>query len=243
MLLSESVLTYSDIPLLSGLIMSIVHVVSGPDHLAAVMPLAIESKRKSWSVGFAWGIGHTVGMLIIGVIFIILKENIDVDVISRHGEKIVGFLLIAIGVWAIWRAVLNHRKHRHVHPHAHGDEVHIHTHDHDAPEVHQHTHKKTHRQNVFSALGIGIIHGVAGVSHLIAILPTLALPSKMASIMYLSGFGVGTIVAMVSFAFTLGIIAHKSEHGNRKLFIFLRIFGGSLAIGVGIWWIVMSLFI
>ena len=101
-------LQYSEIPLISGLIMSILHVISGPDHLAAVTPLAIDSKKRSWAIGLSWGIGHTLGMLIIGVIFILLKDQINVDLISEHGEKIVGFLLIAIGVWALLKVKNTH---------------------------------------------------------------------------------------------------------------------------------------
>ncbi len=235
-------LSYSDIPIVSGLIMSIIHVISGPDHLAAVTPLSIDSKKKSWSIGLSWGIGHTMGMLIIGVIFIILKEQIDVELISAHGEKLVGFLLIAIGVYAFFKLKKGHgNKHKHAHPHVHDGEVHIHAHNHSEEQKHAHIHKRNHKQNIFSALGIGIFHGVAGVSHLIAILPTLALPTKTGSVLYLSGFGVGTILAMVAYSVTLGIITQKTdEKNNRKLSVFLRIFGGSAAIIVGLVWIVMS---
>jgi ABC-type nickel/cobalt efflux system permease component RcnA len=237
-------LKYSDLPIMAGIIMSILHVISGPDHLAAVTPLAIESKKKSWTVGFAWGIGHTLGMLIIGVLFIIFKEYINIDVISTYGEQIVGFLLVAIGVWALYKVNKAHgsKSHKHVHPHAHGDEVHIHGHSHKDGEVHKHKHTKPHRQNIFSALGIGTIHGIAGVSHLIAILPTLALPSRTDSVMYLSGFGAGTIIAMIAYAFTLGVIAKKTDDtGSQKISIFLRIFGGAIAIFVGVYWILETL--
>ena len=231
-------LSYSEIPIISGLIMSMLHVISGPDHLAAVTPLTIESKKKSWSIGFSWGIGHTVGMLIIGVIFIIFKDMINVELISKHGEKIVGFLLIAIGVWAFIKIRKTHGgKHKHIHPHTHEGEVHIHTHKHVGEGKHTHKHSKTHRQNVFSALGIGVIHGIAGVSHLIAILPTLALPTVTDSILYLSGFAFGTITAMIAYAITLGMISQKAEQTKSgKVSMFLRIFRGSAALVVGILW-------
>ena len=37
-------------PLTAGLIASILHVITGPDHLAAVMPFAVESKKKAWKI-------------------------------------------------------------------------------------------------------------------------------------------------------------------------------------------------
>ncbi len=63
-------------PLLSGILTSMLHVISGPDHLAAVTPLVIESKRKAWKIGLSWGIGHIVGMLLIGIVFLIFKDFI-----------------------------------------------------------------------------------------------------------------------------------------------------------------------
>ena len=63
-------------PLFAGIIAAMLHVISGPDHLAAVTPFAIESKKKAWKVGLFWGVGHLVGMLFIGVLFLLFKELI-----------------------------------------------------------------------------------------------------------------------------------------------------------------------
>ncbi len=236
-------LKYADLPLLSGVIMSIIHVVSGPDHLAAVTPLAISSKKKSWAIGMIWGIGHVLGMLILGVVFILIKDQITIDLISGYGEFIVGFLLIAIGLWALIRLRKNHGGHQgHIHPHVHDEEVHIHRHSHKHQKEHFHEHTKTHKQNLFSALTIGIVHGVAGLSHLVAILPTLALPSKSSAAFYLGGFGAGTIAAMVAYAYALGIITYKADEKQKlNISIYLRFFGGIMALGVGIMWIVFQI--
>jgi sulfite exporter TauE/SafE len=230
--------------LLTGIIAAIVHVVSGPDHLAAVTPLAIESKRKSWSIGLSWGIGHTFGMLLIGVLFILFKGFINVDLISKYGEIFVGFLLIGIGAWAIAKIYIKHSSlfHHHSHPHIHDNEVHIHFHSHETEEIHKHEHKKTHNQNCLTAVSIGILHGFAGVSHLFAILPTIAFPSKYESSIYLTGFGFGTISAMIIFAIILGILGQKtSENKQQKFYTYLRLIGGATAIIVGVLWIVFSI--
>ena len=63
-------------PLIAGLLTAIIHVITGPDHLAAVLPFAIESKRKAWKVGLFWGVGHLMGMVSIGVLFLIFKANV-----------------------------------------------------------------------------------------------------------------------------------------------------------------------
>src|SRR5512139_3398623 len=87
--------------LVTGILASSVHVITGPDHLAAVTPLAIENRQKAWHIGLFWGIGHVLGMLLIGLLFIIFKELINVEKISGYSEYLVGIVLVGIGLWAI----------------------------------------------------------------------------------------------------------------------------------------------
>jgi ABC-type nickel/cobalt efflux system permease component RcnA len=237
---------------ITGISAAIAHVLSGPDHLAAVTPLAIGSRKKSWGIGMAWGIGHTLGMLMIGFLFFFFRDFIPIDAISEHSEQLVGLLLIGIGGWAIAKVFVKKEVGKHSHPHFHkientGDYVHIHkhthgeTHSHSEAGAHSHSHPKSHQQNIKAALGVGIFHGLAGVSHLIAVLPTLALPSKKDAALYLGGFGAGTIIAMVVFAAILGAISGKtSSSGRPKIYNMMRIGGGLVAIGIGIWWIVKA---
>jgi ABC-type nickel/cobalt efflux system permease component RcnA len=237
--------------LITGISAAAAHVLSGPDHLAAVTPLAIETKKKSWGVGLAWGIGHTLGVLIIGVLFLLFRDVIPVEAISAHSELLVGVMLILIGLWAIVKTYVKHTPKKHAHPHLHPDReggfVHIHHHHHDeqhwhdAQDAHRHRHDKTYRQNVVAAFGVGVFHGLAGVSHILAILPTLALPTRFDAVMYLTGFGLGTIGAMVLYAVVLGFVAIKaSEQKKRKAYASLRIGGGVVAIVIWIAWIVMA---
>jgi ABC-type nickel/cobalt efflux system permease component RcnA len=226
---------------LTGLLMSAVHVISGPDHLAAVTPLAIENRKKAWHIGFFWGCGHVLGMLMIGGLYLLFKEVIPVDKISGYSEYLVGVVLIGIGIWAIMKVVRPLHFH-HQHPHYHSSPlpvVHIHSHEHNSEFEHSHTHNKTLRQNNITALSVGTLHGFAGISHFLLILPTLTLPSMRDSILYLSGFGVGTIGAMVTFALVMGFIAQKTENfAKSKAFRTMRIAAGVIAIGVGIYWLI-----
>jgi hypothetical protein len=82
------------------------------------------------------------------------------------------------------------------------------------------------------------LHGFAGISHFLLILPTLALPSIRDSVIYLSGFAIGTIFTMVTYALILGLIAQRTaDFPNSKVFRNLRIAAGSLAILVGVYWL------
>ncbi|MDA3943498.1 MAG: sulfite exporter TauE/SafE family protein [Bacteroidetes bacterium] len=235
----------TNVPLFVGLLASVLHVVSGPDHLAAITPLAIDNKLKSWAIGLGWGVGHTLGMLMIGVLFIFFKSYLPIDLISSYSEMLVGIILVGIGLWAFWR-IFYHSKSRHAHPHTHKDEsgdtfTHVHEHTHPSQNVHKHKHPEKIRQSVISALFIGLIHGLAGVSHLLGVLPTLAFPTAFDSAMYLTGFGVGTIVAMVAFSFFLGYVSYQSsERFKPVIFKTIQFTGASASLIVGAYWIALT---
>ncbi|MEE4258482.1 MAG: sulfite exporter TauE/SafE family protein, partial [Bacteroidales bacterium] len=151
--------------------------------------------------------------------------------------------LIIIGLWSLGRLFSFNKatKHQHVHTHKNKEGevyVHKHQHHHEDKSVHLHVHEKHERQTYWAALGIGILHGLAGVSHFISLLPTLAFPSNFDSAMYLIGFGSGTILAMVIFSVILGFVAKKASKQKRDtlLKIITGIVGIS-AIVVGIYWI------
>jgi ABC-type nickel/cobalt efflux system permease component RcnA len=225
----------------TGILMSSVHVVTGPDHLAAVTPLALENRKKAWHIGFAWGLGHVLGMLLIGLLYLLFRELINVERISGYSEYLVGIVLIGIGIWSIIKSIHQFHTH-HVHPHYHAQpvpQIHIHGHDHEDEFEHVHTHQKSGRQNSIAALLVGTLHGFAGISHFLLILPTLALPGTLDSVLYLSGFATGTILAMVIFAFVLGLISQKTADFPKSIvFRNLRITAGVIAITVGIWWMI-----
>ncbi len=200
------------ISFIAGISTSMLHVVSGPDHLAAVTPLALSSQLKSWFVGLFWGVGHVIGALIIGGLFILLRELIPVDLISAYSEQVVGLMLVFIGLWALWK--MRGSNHNH------------------------HNHEISKSKTFFSAISIGIVHGLAGVSHIIGILPTLALPTQTDAIIYLVGFAFGTIITMVIYSFILGLISHKTvSHHKHTLYKRINAIGGIFAIIVGIYWI------
>ena len=227
---------------LTGFIASIAHVATGPDHLAAVTPLAIDSRKKSWMIGCSWGLGHTAGMLLIGLLFLAFRGFLPIDSISKHSDTDIGLLLIAIGSWAIIRTLRRHHHGNRPHFHFHAKPflyTHIHRHTHDDSPDHLHTHADSVRQNVLTALFIGIIHGFAGFSHLVALLPSLAMPSLGDAAIYIVAFASGTILTMILFAFVLGIIAVRSAaSNNHALLTWFTLSGGLLAILVGILWLI-----
>ena len=90
-------------PFFAGLAAGLLHVLSGPDHLAAVAPLAADTDR-SWRAGLQWGVGHTAGVLLIALLLLAAKEQLPLELIAAHSERMVGVSLIAIGAWGVWKA-------------------------------------------------------------------------------------------------------------------------------------------
>jgi sulfite exporter TauE/SafE len=233
----------TELPIIFGFLAASIHVLAGPDHLAAIAPMALRTRFRPWMIGMSWGLGHLTGMLIIGILFYFFRDLIPVDFISLNSERIVGLLLILIGVWAIFRLYTYKSVSPHKHAHTHQDEsghVYLHTHDHEhsSPVKHTHPENSIEKQTYFAALGIGILHGLAGFSHIFHLLPTLALPGKFEAAMYLFGFGGGTLVAMIGFSIVLGFIG-KFSNQTRKDLVFKSVnsLAAVSAIGIGFFWL------
>lgn len=226
-------------PLTAGLIASILHVLTGPDHLAAVTPFAIESKKKAWKIGLSWGIGHLVGMIAIGILFTIFKELIPIEKISMYSEQLVGFVLIGIGIWAFYKIFKADKDHKHLHIHSENSpQIHSHKHEHEHEKFHKHNHTNEVKQSNLASFSIGFMHGLAGISHFILFLPVLGFENQFDSILYVVGFGTGVVLAMVIFTLVIGKINSLSMNGhNELLFKGIRLAGGTFAIIIGLYWI------
>lgn len=222
------------IAILSGLLAGAGHVWSGPDHLAAVAPIAVRQPQRAWLPGLRWGIGHSAGVVVIGLLSLMLRELIPVDLLSSWGERMVGVMLIGIGLWALRKAFKNSI---HTHEHEHGGEKHVHVHvhspqsDHGQTSAHQHSH---------AAFGIGILHGLAGSSHLLGILPMLAFPTQAQAIGYLAAFAVGTVISMAGFSWMMGLTARRAVSRGVNLYRGLMATCGVAAVVVGCVWLVQT---
>ena len=191
--------------LLTGSMAGLFHVLSGPDHLAAVAPLAADERKGGWVAGFTWGVGHASGVVVVAVVAVMLREMLpSLDVISAWGERIVGGALIGIGLWAFRRSARIRLS-----PHTHGQLSHDHLHVQRGPAW---VRRLGHAHASFC---MGVLHGVAGSSHFFGLLPALALPSRGAALMYVGAFGVGTIAAMTAFAAAVGVLGLHTGHRPR----------------------------
>lgn len=180
---------------LTGLVAGAFHVFSGPDHLAAIAPLAASARTGSWRIGLRWGAGHAGGVALVGLAALYFRELLPLDRISGISERLVGVFLIGLGLWGLRLAF---KQRLHGHPHHHGDKTHWHVHVH--PAAGHHIHQETPHHHTHTALAVGTLHGVAGSSHFLGVLPAMAFTSTLHAVNYLVAYGLGTVLAMAGFA-------------------------------------------
>jgi ABC-type nickel/cobalt efflux system permease component RcnA len=218
----------------TGLMAGFLHVLSGPDHLAAIAPLSATNHRSAWKVGLRWGVGHSAGVVLVGALIYLLKSLLHIERFSAFNERLVGVALILIGFWGLYRA-FSHKIHVHAHKHGGSEHVHVHSHEQFHPGV-KHPSKAEHF-HLRAALGVGILHGLAGSSHLLGVLPALVLPTAALTASYLMAFAAGTISAMVLFATTIGWMSRWNLF--RTDFAYKVFLGAlsSVAIGIGVYWL------
>ncbi len=218
-----------------GALAGAVHVVSGPDHLAAVAPLAVRQRGSAWIAGLYWGIGHSTGVWLLALLAILFRAWLPVDAVSSWSERLVGIVLIAIGLWSL-RAGL--RRGMPSFDHVHDGYRHTHVDLPGAP-VPPHAHDAGHRHG-HPALGVGALHGLAGTSHLIGVLPALVLPTVAAATTYVIGYGLGSVAAMTAFAWVVGLFRSRLERISARAARGLLVTSCMAAIGVGVWWLVAA---
>ena len=183
----------------TGALAGLFHVLGGPDHLAAVAPLAVEGRRRGWLAGTTWGLGHASGVVVVAALAIVLRDLLPpIDVISAWGERVVGGALIVVGLWALRRSARLRPG-----PHTHGAISHDHLHVQAGPGW---LRRLGHAHASFC---FGVLHGVAGTSHFVGVIPALALPTRAAAFTYIAAFGVGTVAAMTAFA---AVLSGTGEH-------------------------------
>ncbi len=215
---------------LTGLIAGVIHVWSGPDHLAAIAPLAVRTQKRAWSPGLRWGLGHSAGVAVVGLLSLWLRKLLPMDFVSSWGERIVGVMLCAIGLWALRKALKVH-----AHEHQHDGTVHVHMHAHPQPIKHEQA--EAHRHHTHAAFGIGVFHGLAGSSHFVGVLVALAFPTLLQAIGYLVAFGVGTVISMASFSSIIGLLGSHCAINSTRVYRGLMGFCAVAALAVGGFWL------
>lgn len=183
-----------------GLVAGCLHTLTGPDHLAALVPLTIgRTKLQSVAVGALWGCGHDAGQVIFGILFLFLKDKLHIEVLRTWGARVVAMTLVTIGILGIKEAqevavpclAGNGSSFTNILP----------------PSESMESPKKKIGLATFAT---GIVHGLQPDA-LLMILPALALPSRLAGAAFLVMFLLGTVFAMSSYTAFLGSCSHMLQ--------------------------------
>ena len=196
--------------LLLGVVAGFSHVITGPDHVAALAPFSVEAQRRAWTVGLRWGAGHAAGIVAVALVFVFAADWLNVARLADVGDYLVGGVLVAVGGWGLLHA----RRAAHVFE---GESV-----------THRHVHAT-------AALSIGTLHGLVGTGSTLAVLPAVGMRSLAESATYLTGFALGTIASMSGIAWLLGALAPRDDLGVAYRRVFLV--ASWVALGLGLVWL------
>ncbi|KAG6709235.1 hypothetical protein I3843_06G115500 [Carya illinoinensis] len=178
----------------TGFFAGCLHTLSGPDHLAALAPLSIgRSRMESAVVGALWGCGHDAGQVIFGLLFLLLKDRLHIEVIRTWGTRVVGVTLLAIGAMGIREA-----------SEIPTPCVALENGECDVSIYESLENPAVGKKKIgFATFATGIVHGLQPDA-LMMVLPALALPSRTAGAAFLIMFLLGTVVAMGSYTVFIG---------------------------------------
>lgn len=160
------------------------------DHVAAVATL-VEDERRPATTGVAWGVGHSLPILVVGALFIALDLQVS-DTVATVFELLVALVLVVLGLRVlVGREALGIAVLRHVHGGSgrRSDSDHLHVSIGDRPMGFRHSHSDE------ESLAVGIVHGLAGSGGVVVALAAAA-PTVAGGVAFLIGFSIASVVAM-----------------------------------------------
>ena len=95
-----------------GVLSGGLHAITGPDHLAAILPASVgQTFVGGIKIGAAWGLGHGITLLIFGALAYFLKgtmvDNVGfIGSVSHIAEAVIGISLVAIGIIGLKESIL-----------------------------------------------------------------------------------------------------------------------------------------
>ncbi|KAK9051911.1 hypothetical protein SSX86_028539 [Deinandra increscens subsp. villosa] len=218
----------------TGFFAGCLHTLSGPDHLAALAPLSIgRSRVESALVGALWGCGHDAGQVIFGLLFLLLKDRLHIEIIRTWGTRVVGFTLLVIGAMGIREAsevpspcvALENGE----------CDVSVYEASLADPTI------SKKKKIGFATFATGIIHGLQPDA-LMMVLPALALPSRLAGAAFLGMFLVGTVIAMGSYTVFIGSCSQALKDRIPRITEKLTWISSMVAIALGLGIIISQFF-
>jgi len=222
------------------------------DHVAAVGAIVARERtvRGAALIGAAWGLGHTVTLLVLGGTIVVFGLAVPRHV-GLALELCVGVMLIGLGAWNfVSRSRGKHAPHAlgaaggpHTHTGNDAGGSHAHSLDDagasDAPGA-SHTHSPvatrgpvpSPARRALRPLVVGSMHGLAG-SAAAALLVVATVRDPSWGLAYLFVFGMGTMLGMTLLTTALALPLGRALERFRNAELWLRIGSGALSVAIG----------
>ncbi len=227
------------LPVATAFVFGLAHA-GDTDHAMAVSTFV--SGRPTWPLavrfGLRWGLGHSIAVLGVGTVLLVFGLRVPSG-FDLWAERVVGLMLIGIGGAALAR-------HRNLHLHdpaSHGDHAHLHLHR-AAEPLHRHPHptptQAAHAHHPRGITAVGVLHGLAGTSGALALVPVTLMGDWRVGLAYLLAFCAGVTIGMAGFALILATAIMKA---TGQSVVWGRRIGVGIALGsvtTGVFWLIRA---
>ncbi|MCV0403200.1 MAG: high-affinity nickel-transport family protein [Chloroflexi bacterium] len=207
------------------------------DHVIAVTTILNRSRRflDTTLIGALWGLGHTVTVVVVGVLIIVFNVVIPPPV-GLAMEFAVALMLIGLGVLNLSGGLrslterLTPPAPLHAHEHAHEKGSHGHLHGHGS---HPGLIETFGRYQLIRPVVVGLVHGLAG-SAAVALLVLATIQDTGAAIAYLVIFCIGVAAGMAVLTTVIGLPFMLGSTRSAQINRWLTIGSGVLSLAFGL---------
>mmetsp|Transcript_46262 Transcript_46262/g.86377 ORF Transcript_46262/g.86377 Transcript_46262/m.86377 type:complete len:334 (+) Transcript_46262:92-1093(+) len=191
------------------------HTLSGPDHLAALAPLALRSRRSgaAFRTGVFWGSGHVAGQVLLGTgLLFVSRCSCFRSAGMRFGLWAEQLATLAVGVVLMTIGAMGLKESR----------------EWDAEQEES----GTGTSFSWKTFATGLLSGMHPDALLLC-LPALTLPTRSAGLVFLASFGAGSMLAMGGYTAALRA-ACKSLGDDKVRRVSFLASAMALTLGVGV---------
>jgi high-affinity nickel-transport protein len=207
------------------------------DHVIAVTTI-LNRSRRFWDttlIGALWGLGHTITVVVVGVLIIGFNVVIPPPV-GLAMEFVVALMLIGLGTLNLTGGLRSLTERftppapMHAHDHVHGDDSHGHLHGHGSNRGLLATFG---RYQLIRPVVVGLVHGLAG-SAAVALLVLATIQDTGTALAYLVIFCVGVAAGMAVLTTVIGLPFMLSQTRSVQINRWLTIGSGVLSLAFGL---------
>jgi len=203
------------------------------DHVAAVAVLATRARsvKQALPLGLMWGVGHTLTLFAFGIVILLLGTQMPAS-LAAVLEGLVGVMLVLLGGDVV-RRLIKEKIHFHRHRHSTGT-GHFHAHSHAGEKTHDANHHIHEHPSAMPlrALGVGIMHGMAGSAALV-LLSLQTVNSISSGILYIVLFGLGSMIGMAVLSAVMVAPMRYAAKSMTWAYSGLTVVLGCFSIGLG----------